>query len=144
MVRTGDICSGKHMNLLAMLNTRMVRGYKSIAEMFEAKIWGNHVAFLHAPIPSVSGEEEVDPLYFVIKAKEAMERNKNSMFTYLIEPIISASIYIRGPKGISKLSYTNFRNTTASVTSMIGSTEKIAIAGHQVGSYYFIMPGVPQ
>ncbi|KAF9601732.1 hypothetical protein IFM89_022819 [Coptis chinensis] len=144
MLRTGDISSRKNMNLLVMVNTGMLRGYTNIADMIKANIWGNHVAFLHATIPNITGEENVDPLYFIIKAKEVMDRKKNSMFTYLTNPIISVLRCIRGPKGVSEYVHSNFRNTTATVSSLIGPKEKMAMAGHPVGACYFLVAGIPQ
>ncbi|PIA41204.1 hypothetical protein AQUCO_02300184v1 [Aquilegia coerulea] len=144
MLRTGDISSQKSMNLLVMFNMRMIKGYKSIEEMMNANIWGNHVSSLVVPVPCISGELQVDPLHFVTKAKDIMERKKNSFHTYLTNPLIKVLTRIRGPKGVAEFLHKNFRNTTASVTSLIGPNEKMGMAGHPVDSCYFIVAGVPQ
>ncbi|PIA56362.1 hypothetical protein AQUCO_00700589v1 [Aquilegia coerulea] len=122
MLSTGDISRGKSMNLLA---TRASK----------ANICGNHVSFVNVPVPCMNGENNVDPLYFVTKAKEIMERKKNSYITYLTNPII---------KGVSEHVHTNFRNTTTIITNLIGPNEKMAMTGHAVGSCFFIVAGITQ
>ncbi|PIA56361.1 hypothetical protein AQUCO_00700588v1 [Aquilegia coerulea] len=144
MLRKGDISRGKSMNLLVMFNMRMLKGYKSIKEMMKANICGNHVTFINVPVPCINGENNVDPLYFVTKAKEIMERKKNSYITYLTNPIIKALRIMRGTKGVSEHVHTNFRNTTTMITNLIGPNEKMAVAGHAVGSCFFIVAGIPQ
>ncbi|KAL5714239.1 hypothetical protein ACHQM5_016228 [Ranunculus cassubicifolius] len=144
MVRKGGMPNGTNMNLLVMFNTRMLRGFKSVDEMLKANIWGNHVGFLSTPIPSISGERKANPLLFITIAKENMERSKNSMLTHLTTPILSALTWIRGAKGVSQYIHSNFRNTTTTITSLIGPKEKMAMAGHPVGSCYFFVAGIPQ
>ncbi|PIA56360.1 hypothetical protein AQUCO_00700587v1 [Aquilegia coerulea] len=144
MLRKGDISRGKNMNLLVMFNMRMLKGYKNIEEMMKANICGNHVASLVVPVPCISGEQKVDPLYFVSKAKKIMERKKNSFYLYVTIPFIKVLTIIRGSKGLSKIVHTNFKNTTAMVTNLIGPKEKLSMAGHPVGSCYFIVAGIPQ
>ncbi|KAF9603885.1 hypothetical protein IFM89_038166 [Coptis chinensis] len=144
MLRKGDTCGGKDMNLLVMFNMRMLGGYKNIAEMMKANIWGNHVAFLHAPIPNINGEEKIDPLYFINKGKEIMDRKKNSLFVFLTNSIIKVLRYLKGPKGVADYVHSNFKNTTTTVTSLIGPKEKLTLGGHRVGSSYFIVAGIPQ
>ncbi|KAF9603883.1 hypothetical protein IFM89_038164 [Coptis chinensis] len=144
MLRKGDTSGGKNMNLLVMFNMRMLGGYKNIAEMMKANIWGNRVAFLHAPIPNITGEEKIDPLYFINKGKEVMDRKKNSLFTFLTNPIINVLRCLKGPKGVADYVHSNFKNTTTTVTSLIGPKEKLALAGHPISSSYFIVAGIPQ
>ncbi|KAF5179250.1 O-acyltransferase wsd1, partial [Thalictrum thalictroides] len=144
MLRKGDISRGKSMNLVVMFNTRMLKGYKNMEEMLKANIRGNHVTLLTVPVPCRNGENNVDPLYFVTKAKEIMDRKKNSFFIYLTNSFIKGLTFIGGKKGFPKYIHANFKYTTASITNLIGPNEKMAMAGHPVGSCYFIVPGLPQ
>ncbi|PIA56358.1 hypothetical protein AQUCO_00700586v1 [Aquilegia coerulea] len=144
MLRKGDISRGKSMNLLVMFNMRMLKGYKNIEEMMKANIWGNRVSFVTVPVPCMNGEKNVDPLYFVTKAKEIMKRKKNSFFTYLTNPFIKLLTIISGSKYLSRYVHTNLKNTTAMVSNLIGPYEKMAMAGHPVSSCYFIVAGLPQ
>ncbi|KAF5199216.1 O-acyltransferase wsd1 [Thalictrum thalictroides] len=144
MVKKGDISAEKSMNLVMAFNTRMLQGYKSIEEMLRANVWGNHVALLLVPIPCISGEQKVDPLYFVTKAKEIMDKKKNSMFTYLSDSMNKLLRATKGIKGVTEFLYANLRNSSTTVTSLIGPKEKMALAGHPVGSINFFMSGVPQ
>ncbi|PIA62558.1 hypothetical protein AQUCO_00200519v1 [Aquilegia coerulea] len=102
MVKTGDISTGKTMNLAMAFNTRMLQGYKSIDQMLKANVWGNHVAVLVVPIPCVSGDQKVDPLYFVTKAKEIMDKKKHSMFAYMSDPINKVLRTLTGTKVIKR------------------------------------------
>ncbi|PIA56356.1 hypothetical protein AQUCO_00700584v1 [Aquilegia coerulea] len=139
MVKTRDISCGKNMNLLVMFNTRMLRGYKSIDEMMKANIWGNHVSLLVVPVPCLSGDQKVDPLYFVTKAKEIMKKKKNSLFTYLTSIILKVLTSIRGPMAGAKFLQASFRNTTATISNLIGPVEKMAMAGHPVDCYLILL-----
>ncbi|PIA62556.1 hypothetical protein AQUCO_00200518v1 [Aquilegia coerulea] len=144
MLKKGDSSAGKSMNLVMAFNTRVLQGYKSIDEMLRANVWGNHVALLLVPIPCLGGEEKVHPLYFITKAKEIMDKKKNSMFASLSDPINKVLRAIRGIKGVTEFLHANLSNTSTTITSLIGPKEKMALAGHPVGSINFILAGLPQ
>ncbi|KAF5202096.1 O-acyltransferase wsd1 [Thalictrum thalictroides] len=144
MLKKGDISRGKSMNFVVMFNTRMLKGYKNMEEMLKANLWGNYVALLTVPVSCMNGENNVDPLYFVTKAKKIMDRMKNSFYAYLTNTFIKMFMIIGGQKSLSKYIHSNLKNTTALVTNLIGPNEKMAMAGHPVGSCYFIVAGLPQ
>ncbi|KAK9136078.1 hypothetical protein Syun_015408 [Stephania yunnanensis] len=89
----------KRMTTLAMLNMRMIlKGYKDINEMLKAGTWGNHSTYLKVPIPNVSPNQNVDPLYFIFAAKKNMKRMKNSFVPQLTFPVINTMKRFKGTK----------------------------------------------
>lgn len=83
---------------LVLLNTRNIRGYKSISEMVEPddddSSWGNRFAFLHVPLPRMAA----DPLSFVAKANKLIRRKKNSAAIILTGKLLDALRKWRGPE----------------------------------------------
>ncbi|OVA15774.1 hypothetical protein BVC80_1825g1 [Macleaya cordata] len=108
------------MTIMVMINMRMLKGYKNIEEMIKANTWGNHSRFLQVTIPSVKDLEEINPLDFIIKAKETKDRKKNSHVCLPYEPVLNTTWRIGGQK------------------------EQGAVAGHPVSDAYFIVTGMPQ
>ncbi|KAF6160705.1 hypothetical protein GIB67_019645 [Kingdonia uniflora] len=143
MVRMGKISKNGDMTLLVMVNMRALKGYKSIDDMLKANIWGNHSRFLHVKLPS-HGEECIDPLQFIMKAKKVMEKKKKSVAIYLIDPILKVLRWFSGRKGLAKFINLNFYNASTMITNVIGPKEKIAMVNQPIGSYYFILMRVPQ
>ena len=97
MGQTSNVSS--NMTLLVMVNMRILKGYNNIDEMLRATdTQGNKSRLLHVTVPSFTNLEKVSPLDFIIKAREAMERKKNSMYIYLIEPVLNTTRRIFGQK----------------------------------------------
>lgn len=87
---------------LVLLNTRNIEGYKSIKEMVDktnsrAK-WGNQYAFLHVPIPELSGSKYANPLEFILEAHKEMNKKKNSLATLLTGMLLDTLRKLRGPE----------------------------------------------
>ncbi|OVA15775.1 O-acyltransferase [Macleaya cordata] len=136
--------NGGSMTIMVVVNLRMLKGYKNIEEMIKADTWGNHSHFMDVTIPSFTDLEEVNPLDFIIKAKEAMDRKKNSMFVYFIEAILKTTARIRGHKGLARMIHSGFKNSSTMITSVIGPKEQGALSGHPISDAYFIVTGIPQ
>ncbi|KAF6160707.1 hypothetical protein GIB67_019647 [Kingdonia uniflora] len=145
MVRMGKVSSDGDMTLLVMVNMRALKGYKSIEDMMKASSWGNYSRFLHIPIPrNGRGGEEADPIEFVLKSKEIMEKKKRSLVIYLIDPLLNTIRTIKGQKGLAGFIRSNFYNSSAMITSLIGPKEKLAMVNQPIGSFYFLVTRVPQ
>ncbi|XP_068643463.1 wax ester synthase/diacylglycerol acyltransferase 4-like [Aristolochia californica] len=142
--KMGHISKGKRMTQLVLLNTRMVSGYQSVQEMVEGRSWGNNFTFLHISVPVCENVEEVDPLIFIRKAKETVERKRNSMEVFLVGSLLNMLRKIRGPQAVSRYIYSTLKNTTMTMTNMIGPIEQIEIADHPVKNFYFLVMGSPQ
>jgi hypothetical protein len=68
---------------LVLLNTRMIRGYKSLEEMVEPDSeapWGNRFSYLHVSIPKFGDAKSLNPLEFVW---EAILATQNTLFFFL-------------------------------------------------------------
>lgn len=89
---------------LVLLNTRNIGGYKSLDQMAVAKsddehtVWGNQFGFLHVSIPELKAESARDPLEFVFKAQQIIQRKKNSAAVYLTGSLLEAVRKYRGPE----------------------------------------------
>ncbi|KAI3866453.1 hypothetical protein MKX03_000546 [Papaver bracteatum] len=149
MTKIGQIsttAASTSMTILVMLNMRIFKdSYKDIDEMMKAAdTWGNHSRFFPVKIPTFSGSENINPLDFISKAKENLNRSKNSMIFYLLDPLLNAVRNIFGQKGMERVVRLGFKNTSTLITSLVGPKEQIAIADHPIGNYYFIVVGIPQ
>ncbi|OVA20920.1 O-acyltransferase [Macleaya cordata] len=147
MKKLGESGDGSSsLTALVVMNMRMYRGFKSIEEMLKANIWGNYFGLLSVSLPFfVSSEmEQVDPLDYIVKAKEEMERKANSYGAYFTSKLLNIVGKLRGPEGGAKFIYSNVRNKTIMISNMCGPVEKAAIAGNPLRSFYFTISGMPQ
>ncbi|MCL7025815.1 hypothetical protein MKW94_021390 [Papaver nudicaule] len=134
------------MTMLVMLNMRVLKNnYKDIDDMMKsADTWGNHSRFFPVKIPSIAGGENINPLDFITKAKEHMDRSKNSMIFYLLDPLLDGVRSIFGQKGMEQVVRLGFKNASTLITSLVGPKEQISIADRPIGNFYFIVAGIPQ
>ncbi|KAI3955059.1 hypothetical protein MKW98_005062 [Papaver atlanticum] len=131
------------MTICVMLNMRIYKGFTNIEDIRE-DAWGNHSSLLFIPLPTSTNVEEVNPLDLISKAKDAMDRKKNSMVFYLIDSLLSTAMWTKGQKGIDDMMYSSFKNATTLITSLIGPKEQMAFLDHPVSSFYYFVSGVPQ
>ncbi|KAI3975430.1 hypothetical protein MKX01_008255 [Papaver californicum] len=127
-----------------MLNMRVFDGFTNIEDMIRADTWGNRSRSMIVKLPAFSNREKVNPLDFIMKAKETMDRKKNSMMFYFIDKILNTALWIRGQKGMDELVYSSFKNASTMVSGVIGPKEKIALHNHPINSLYFFVSGIPQ
>ncbi|KAI3873429.1 hypothetical protein MKW98_008081 [Papaver atlanticum] len=140
---TADSINSK-MTLLVMSNMRVFDGFTNIEDMITEIAWGNRSRAMFAKLPTFNNAEKVSPVDFIIEAKEIMDRKKNSMLLYFIDKVLNIAFRIKGQKGMDEMIYSSFRNTSTSISSVIGPKEKIAICNHPVNGVYFFVSGIPQ
>ncbi|KAJ4965513.1 hypothetical protein NE237_017362 [Protea cynaroides] len=146
--RTEKVFNGApRMTALMVVNARMLRGFKSIADMLKAHIWGNHFSLLHVSLPSTPSDQDlinVDPLEFIIKSKDELRRKRNSLALYFTTRIWNILSTIKGPEAGAGHVHAIFKNTSISISSLIGPSQKMVIADHPINSFYYTVAGIPQ
>ncbi|KAL3821461.1 hypothetical protein ACJIZ3_007366 [Penstemon smallii] len=132
---------------LVLLNTRNIAGYKSISEMVEPDSespWGNQFAFLHVSVPNLTANESSDPLSFVLKAQKVIQRKRNSAAVVLTGKLLETLRKFRGPEVTAKYIHSTLKNTSMTISNVIGPVEKMALSNQPVKGLYFMVVGVPQ
>lgn len=142
--RTCQNPSNTSMTALVLMNTRMAKGYQSVDDMLMKKTWGNQFSFLHLSIPSSKVAEKADPLTFVLRAKKAIKRKKNSLAVFLTGRLLQALRSVKGPEAVSLYIYSMLKNSSTGISYLIGPVEKMEMAEHPVKSFYFTVVGAPQ
>ncbi|BAT90117.1 hypothetical protein VIGAN_06129600 [Vigna angularis var. angularis] len=125
---------------LVVLSTRNIGSYQSVQEMMKADSkspWGNHISFLHVPIPKLSQTNISNPLEFVWKAQKEIKRKRDS-FT------VDMELKLRGYEAVAKHIYETLRNSSVVVSNLIGPVEPMVLANHPVKGLYFTMTGGPE
>ncbi|XP_009784406.1 wax ester synthase/diacylglycerol acyltransferase 4-like [Nicotiana sylvestris] len=133
---------------LVLLNTRNIAGYKSVKEMLqpsnESK-WGNQFAFLHVSVPKLDkGESSSNPLSFVSKAQDVIKRKRNSAAVILTGKLLDTLQKYRGPEVTAKYIHSTLKNSSMTISNMIGPMEQMALANHPCKGLYFMVVGVPE
>ncbi|XP_078431476.1 wax ester synthase/diacylglycerol acyltransferase 4-like isoform X2 [Wolffia australiana] len=132
---------------LVLLNTRVVKSYQSLEEIMKPdgkSPWGNQFGFLHVSLPKSYDPERVKPLDFVLQAKKTIGRKKNSLAVFLNGMLLETIRKLKGPEVAAKYVHGTLRDTTLTISNMVGPLEKLEIAGQKCKSYYFMVVGVPQ
>lgn len=132
---------------LVLLNTRNIAGYKSIPEMIEPDAessWGNQFAFLHVSVPELTGEESSNPLSFVFKARSAIKRKRNSSAVLLTGKLLDTMRKCRGSEATASYIHSTLKNTSMTISNVIGPVEQMSLANQPVKGLYFMVTGVPQ
>ncbi|KAF8391334.1 hypothetical protein HHK36_023638 [Tetracentron sinense] len=132
---------------LVLLNTRAIKSYQSVEEMIkpdsEAR-WGNQFAFLHVSIPKSIDAETANPLDFIFKAREGIQRKRSSLAVYLTARLLDMIRKFKGLETTAQYMHTTLKNSSMGITNMIGPTEQMSLADHPVGGLYFMVIGSPQ
>ncbi|KAL4348289.1 hypothetical protein GQ457_17G005470 [Hibiscus cannabinus] len=132
---------------LVLLNTRAIGGYKSVKEMVETdadSAWGNQFGFLHVSLPELSSVESSHPLDFVWKAQKLIQRKRNSRAVFLTGQLLECLRKYTGPEATAKYIHSTLKNSSMTVSNVIGPVERMALADHPVRGLYFMVVGVPQ
>ncbi|KAK7316200.1 hypothetical protein VNO77_35027 [Canavalia gladiata] len=133
---------------LVLLNTRNIGGYKSIKEMVDKNnngaAWGNRFAFLHVPIPELTDSKYANPLEFIWEANKEINRKKNSLATPLTGMLLNMVKKLRGPEAAAKYLRSTLRNSSTTISSIIGPVEQMALANHPIKGLYFMVAGPPE
>ncbi|XVF44275.1 hypothetical protein PTKIN_Ptkin02bG0107100 [Pterospermum kingtungense] len=137
--------SKEHSTALVLLNTRIIGGYKSVKEMVKPDAespWGNQFGFLPVSLPELTSA--CNPLQFIRKAQTLIQRKRNSRAVFLTGQLLEGLRKYRGPEATAKYIHSTLKNSSMTISNMIGPVEPMALAGHPVKSLYFMVVGVPQ
>ncbi|KAA0031540.1 O-acyltransferase WSD1-like [Cucumis melo var. makuwa] len=145
---------------LVLLNTRMFRTYKCMEDMLNPNSntpWGNRFAFLHIDIPKLTDFNLSNPLQLVEAAQKLIKRKRDSSAVFLVDKLMQMIHKFRGsevyPNIIyiyiyivlsSKYVYKTIKNSSLSISNLIGPKEKMALTGHPAKGMYFTVVGIPQ
>ncbi|CAL2255919.1 unnamed protein product [Prunus armeniaca] len=138
--------SNEHCTALVLLRTRNIEGYTSTKEMIEHNnanmSWGNQFAFLHLPVPKST--ETSNPLDFVWEAQKMIKKKRSSATSYLTSWLLDILKKFRGPEGAARYIHGTLKNSSMTISNMIGPVEKMALDNQPVGGLYFMVVGPPQ
>ncbi|KAL3714579.1 hypothetical protein ACJRO7_006486 [Eucalyptus globulus] len=134
---------------LVLLNTRNLRDYKPVKDMVRPNSespWGNHFAFLHVPIPKVkpSDSQFSDPLKFVHKTHEVIKRKRSSFGVILTGKLLEIMQKCRNAEAVAKHISRTARNSSMSISNLIGPMDKLSLANHPIKGIYFAIAGTPE
>ncbi|XVE49943.1 hypothetical protein DITRI_Ditri01bG0122600 [Diplodiscus trichospermus] len=139
--------SNEHSTALVLLNTRNIGGYKSVKEMVKPDAespWGNQFGFLHVSLHELTSVESCNPLEFVSKAQKLIQRKRNSRAVFLTGQLLEGLRKYTGPEATAKYIHSTLKNSSMTISNVIGPVERMALADHPVKSLYFMVVGVPQ
>lgn len=148
----GELRNGKA-TALVLLNTRNIGGYRSTKEMVrsdggDSSKWGNRFAFMHVAAPkssnSSSSSSSSNPVDFVSKAREIIQRKRNSSAVLLTGKVLDTLRHYSGPEATAKYVHNTLKNSSMTISNMIGPIEKMALADQPLKGLYFMVVGVPQ
>lgn len=132
---------------LVLLNTRNIGGYKSISEMMEHKAesaWGNQFAFLHVSLPKLTAADPIDPLSFVLNARKAIKKKRDSAAVLLTGKLLETMRKWRGPEVTARYIHGTLKNTSMTISNIMGPLERMALSNQPIKGMYFMVVGVPQ
>ncbi|KAL7587932.1 hypothetical protein Lser_V15G40508 [Lactuca serriola] len=134
---------------LVLLNTRSIGGYKSVDEMLqneEAQIqWGNQFGFLHVSLPELhEHDHSLNPLKFVQETQNTIKRKRNSSGVYLTGMLLDSVRKYRGPEATAEYIHSTLKNSSMTVSNMIGPLEKMTLSNQPIKGLYFMVLNVPQ
>ncbi|RDX63999.1 O-acyltransferase WSD1 [Mucuna pruriens] len=132
---------------VVMLNTRNIRGYKSVKEMQKPEIkgiWGNKISFLQIPIPKLSQSRVSNPIEFIRNTHKLIKRKRGSFSVYLIGLLLDLEMKLRGPEAVAKIIYKTLGNSSVVISNLFGPMEHMSLANHPVSGVYFTMTGGPE
>ncbi|KDP24113.1 hypothetical protein JCGZ_25770 [Jatropha curcas] len=147
MVEVNDRFSNAHSTALVLLNTRAIGGYKSVKEMVKPNAesaWGNRFGFLHVSMPELTKSAISNPLQFVENANQIIKRKRSSLAVDLTGRLLDALRKLRGPETTAKYIHSTLKNSSMTISNVIGPVESMALANHPVKGLYFMVVGVPQ
>ncbi|KAJ4976860.1 hypothetical protein NE237_001966 [Protea cynaroides] len=139
--------SNAHSTALVLMNTRNITNYISVKEMSKPDSkspWGNQFGFLHVSIPDSADAEMANPLDFVFKGREIIKRKRGSLAVYLTGTLLEMIRKFRGPETTAQYLYSTLKNSSMTISNMIGPTEQMSLADHPGKGIYFMVVGIPE
>ncbi|XAR68010.1 hypothetical protein NMG60_11002986 [Bertholletia excelsa] len=149
MKETGHKFGTSNSTALVLMNTRNIAGYKSVEEMVKPNKdtkWGNQFGFLHVSVPELREEadESSNPIDFVFQAQETIQRKRNSLAVPLTGKLLDTMRKYRGPEVTAHYIHSTLKNSSMTISNMIGPVEQLALDNHPCAGMYFMVVGVPQ
>ncbi|KAI7756724.1 hypothetical protein M8C21_030647 [Ambrosia artemisiifolia] len=149
MEETCEEAKNARSTALVLLNTRSIGGYKSVNEMVgnqEAQVqWGNQFGFLHVSLPKLNEYDQcLNPLKFVQETQNIIKRKRNSSAVFLTGMLLESVRKYIGPEATAKYIHNTLKNSSMSVSNMIGPVEKMTLANQPVKGLYFMVVNGPQ
>lgn len=142
-----ETCNGKCCALV-LFNTRALGGsYKSVSDMIRPNAdmpWGNHFTFLPVSLPKLTKNKSNNPLYFVKKAHQLIDRKRNSASVWLTSKLLDLLRKLKGPEATARFIHGTLKNTSMALTNLIGPVEEMALANQPIKGLYFVVTGAPQ
>ncbi|XP_031505452.1 wax ester synthase/diacylglycerol acyltransferase 4-like [Nymphaea colorata] len=132
---------------LVLLNTRSVSKHLSLEDIrkdgAEAS-WGNQFGFIHVPLPACKCIKKANPIDYVFEAQELIMKKRSSLGVYLTGRFLEMLRRLRGPEAAAEHIHSTLRNTSMTISNIIGPLEKISMGGCPVKSFYFMVTRLPQ
>ncbi|RAL45319.1 hypothetical protein DM860_014729 [Cuscuta australis] len=142
-----ETCNGRCTSLV-LFNTRAIGGYKTVAEMIKPNAempWGNRFTFLPLAIPKLPpAAAAADPLRFVFEAHRVVRMQMYSASVYLNAQLLEFSRKLRGPEATAKMIRGILKNTSITMSNMIGPVEEATFLNHPLKGIYVFVAGAPQ
>ncbi|XP_028806422.1 O-acyltransferase WSD1 [Neltuma alba] len=132
---------------LVLFNTRNVEGYQSVDDMLNAKAkgpWGNHITFLHVPIPKLESGRISTPLEFIWEARHIIKRKKQSLVVPLTGMLLNMESKIKGYEAVAGHIHGTLSRSSMVITNLIGPSQPMSLANHPVKGLYFTLAGGPE
>ncbi|KAG0541491.1 hypothetical protein BDA96_02G021100 [Sorghum bicolor] len=140
--RTGDTKTREIvLRSIVPVNTRPAASLQRDVNMIEtgksnAVRWGNRLGYIILPFHLAMHD---DPLEYVRKAKQVIDRKKNSLEVLVVHLSIEIVFKVFGPKAGAYIFNKLLSNTTMALSNLIGPPEQIELCGHPVA---YIAPSV--
>ncbi|XP_019159171.1 PREDICTED: O-acyltransferase WSD1-like isoform X3 [Ipomoea nil] len=145
-----ETCNGE-CTALVLFNTRaMGGGYKSVSEMIKPNAempWGNRITFLPFAIPKLRSPGDGDssnPLRFIYNAHRMVKRQRYSASLYLTGQFLEFTRKLRGLEATAQFLRRTLKNTSITMTNIIGPVEETTLCNHPIKGMYFAVSGAPQ
>ncbi|KAI4297171.1 hypothetical protein L6164_037072 [Bauhinia variegata] len=132
---------------IVLLNTRNVAGYQSVKNMLNKDAkgpWGNKIAWLHVSLPKLRDVDISNPLQFVTKVHNIVQRKRKSFAVLLSGMLLEMQHKLQGHEAVAKNLHSTVRKTSLALSNMVGPVEQIAMANHPLKGLYFIFTGEPE
>ncbi|KNA09249.1 hypothetical protein SOVF_155310 [Spinacia oleracea] len=118
---------------LAMVNLREQPGLQEMSKLMEddspAK-WGNQFGMILLPI--YCHTKDTNPLNYVKRAKEMIDKKKQSLEAHFSYHIGNLAMSLFGPKVASIINHRILCNTTFTISNMVGPQEELTFAGNPI------------
>ncbi|KAK1405310.1 putative O-acyltransferase family protein [Heracleum sosnowskyi] len=95
-------------------------------------------------VPELNEKECPNPNQFVYKAQKIIKQKRESAGVFLTGRLLETVRKYRGPEATAQYIRSTVKNSSMTVSNMIGPLERMSLANHPVKGFYFMVVGVPQ